>query len=62
MKYRVEVGSFCTRYVGRNIIVNAKNEDEAAKKALNKFLEKEIKLSTCSDPGLPQVDSIIKIP
>lgn len=29
-KYKVEVGSFCTRLVQRKIVVSAKNEEEAA--------------------------------
>ena len=58
MKYRIEVGSFCTRMVTRHIMVYAKDETEASQKAINKFIEEEFKLSTASDAGSPQVDFI----
>jgi len=58
MKYSVEVGSFCTRFVKRTITVNAKDENEAGLKAIDKFVEQENKLANASDVGSPQVDSI----
>ncbi len=58
MKYRCEVGSFCTRMVTRHITVYAQNNDEAAEKAKDKFVEIEMRLPSSSDAGTPQVDSI----
>jgi len=58
MKYRVEVGSFCTRMVTRTIMVNANNKEEASTKAIEKFIDKELKLPTYCDFGSPQVDFI----
>lgn len=61
MKYKCDVGSFCTRFVKRNITVNAKNEDEAAEKAKDKFIKMEFRLRCSSDPGTPQVDCIEEV-
>ena len=60
-KYRVEVGSFVTRMVTRHITVNAKNEEEAEQKALDKYYELEMALANSSDAGSPQVDFIEEI-
>ena len=61
MKYKVEVGSFCTRFVKRNVYVNAKNEEEAAEKAIDRFIDLEMQLDSSNDPGTPQVDSIQEV-
>jgi len=61
-KYRVEVGSFVTRFVQRKITVHADNEKEAGDKALEKFLETEAMLVNSNDPGEPQVDGIELMP
>ncbi len=61
MKYRAEVGSFCTRFIKRTITVSAKNEEEARQKAIDKFWEIEYKLPNASDAGSPQVDEIEQI-
>lgn len=61
MKYKVEVGSFCTRFVKRTITVNAKNEVEASEKAIAKYIDKEQQLNCCNDFGTPQVDSVEEI-
>ena len=58
MKYRVEVGSFCTRMVTRTITVSANNEEEASTKAIDKFIDKECKLPSYCDFGSPQVDFV----
>lgn len=60
-KYRVEVGSFVTRFVGRHFTVTAQNKDEARQKAIEKYKQMEMKLSSSVDSGSPQVDKIIKI-
>lgn len=57
-KYKVEVGSFCTRLVQRKIIVNAKNEDEAAMKAIDKYKDMEADIASSVDFGEPRVDFI----
>lgn len=57
-KYRVEVGSFVTRFVQRKITVHAGSENDARDKALEKFLEIEAMLPNSNDPGEPQVDDI----
>lgn len=61
MKYKVEVGSFCTRFVKRNVYVNAKNEEEAAEKAIDRFIDLEMQSDSSNDPGTPQVDSIQEV-
>lgn len=58
MKYRVEVGSFCTRMTVRKITVNAKDETEAGQKAIDKFIALEQKVSGSVDFGEPQVDFV----
>lgn len=61
MKYRAEVGSFCTRYIERKITVYAKDEEEARQKAIDKFWGLEYKLPNSNDAGSPQVDEIKQI-
>lgn len=61
MKYKVEVGSFCTRFIKRNITVNANSEEKAMEKAIDKFKDKEMELANYSDFGTPQADSIEKV-
>lgn len=61
MKYKVELGSFVTKLVTRKIIVHAKSEAEAAGKAINKFIEIEMKDGTVNDAGEPHIDFINKI-
>ena len=61
MKYRVEVGSFCTRFVQRTITVHAGDEAEAADKAIRKFEELEYKLKNADDAGSPQADWVEQI-
>lgn len=58
MRYKVEVGSFCTRYVKRTVTIHANSETEASEKAINKFIDKEMQLVSSVDPGTPQVDCI----
>lgn len=60
-EYRVEVGSFVTRFVVRNFTVTARSEDEARRKAIEKYDRIEMKLPSSVDSGSPQVDKIIKI-
>lgn len=57
-KYKVEVGSFCTRLVQRKIIVSAKNEEEAATKAIDKYRDMEAEIASFVDCGEPRVDFI----
>lgn len=57
-KYKVEVGSFVTRFVQRTITIKAKNEDEAASKAIKKFIDREMALSNSHDPGSPHADFV----
>lgn len=57
-KYKVEVGSFCTRLVQRKIIVFAKNEEEAATKAIDKYRGMEAEIASSVDCGEPRVDFI----
>ena len=59
-KYKIEVGSFSTRFVQRHLMVYAKDEAEARKKAIDLYLEKEIEAGSV-DPGEPRVDEIIRI-
>lgn len=61
MKYKVEVGSFCTRLVQRKLTVNAKNEEEAAKKAIQLFEKMEAEISSSIDSGEPRADEIIPL-
>lgn len=58
MKYKVEVGSFCTRLVQRKLNINAKSEEEAAEKAIQLFEKIEAEISSSIDSGEPRVDSI----
>lgn len=58
MKYKVEVGSFCTRFIGRIITVKAKDEEEAKTKAINEYVKRESKLASSNDIGNIQVDFI----
>jgi len=60
MKYKVNVGSHVTRYIERNITVYAKDEDEATEKAIDKYIEMELKLVSV-DAGEPQINSIEEI-
>lgn len=57
-KYKVEVGSFCTRLVQRKITVNAKNEDETVLKAIDKYKDLEADIASSVDCGEPRVDYI----
>jgi len=61
VKYKVEVGSFCTRLITRTITVNAKSEDEARRKAIDEYWKKEQQLANSVDVGEPRVDSINEI-
>lgn len=61
MKYKVEVGSFCTRLITRTITVNADNQIEASQKAIDKFIDKEQQLANSNDFGDPKVDFIEEI-
>lgn len=61
MKYKVEVGSFCTRLIQRSITINANSESEAAEKAINKFIEIEMKLANSNDFGTPRVDFVEEV-
>jgi hypothetical protein len=58
MKYKVEVGSFCTRFIKRTITVNAKDEEEASSKAIDEYWKKEQQLPNSVDVGEPHADSI----
>lgn len=58
MKYKCVVGSFCTRMITRTITVNAKTEEEAMEKAIDKYTELEMRLDNSNDVGSPQVDEI----
>lgn len=60
-RYRVEVGSFVTRLVTRNITVVAENEYEAKQKAIRKYQQLEEELSNSVDSGSPQVDRISRV-
>lgn len=57
-KYRVEVGSFVTRFKTRKITVNAKSEEEAMAKAIDKYFKLEQAVTSSVDAGSPQVDFI----
>ena len=58
MKYKCDVGSFCTRFVSRQLTIYANTEEEAKEKAIDRFVEVEYKRGDASDAGSPQVDSI----
>lgn len=58
MKYRVAVGSFCTRLIMRTITVNAKDEEEASSKAIDEYFKKEENVPSSVDAGEPRVSSI----
>ena len=58
MKYRCEVGSFCTRLQVRHITVSANSPDEAEQKAIYKYWELEQAITGSVDAGSPQVDDI----
>lgn len=60
-KYKVEVGSFVTRLVIRDITVNAKNEEEARIKAIDKYIDLETKIESSVDFGSPKIDSLEKL-
>ena len=60
-KYHVEVGSFATRLVTRKFTITAQSEEEATEKAIDKYVQKEMRLLTSVDVGTPQVDQVIKI-
>ncbi len=59
MKYKVRVSSFCTRLVNRNLTVNAKNEEQAAEKAILLFEKNETNIQSSVDAGEPRVDKVI---
>ena len=61
MKYKVEVGSFCTRLIQRTITVQAKSEADASEKAIEKFIEIEMKLANSNDFGTPRVDFVEEV-
>ena len=61
MKYKVEVGSFCTRLITRTITVNAKDEEEASNKAIDEYWKKEQQLANSVDVGEPHVDFISEV-
>lgn len=58
MKFRVQVGSFCTRLITRHITVEAPDKETAREKAIDKFVKEEVKLSLSVDVGSPRVDSV----
>jgi hypothetical protein len=60
VKYKVELGSFCTRLITRKITVSAKDEHEAGQKAIDKFIELEQKASNSVDFGEPHIDFVDK--
>lgn len=60
-KYKVEVGSFCTRLVQRKIIVSAKSEDEATMKAIDKYKDLEADIASSVDCGEPRADYISEV-
>ena len=61
MKYKVEVGSFCTRFIKRTITVYADNETEARGKAIDEYWRKEQLLENSVDVGEPRIDFIEEI-
>jgi hypothetical protein len=44
--------------ITRTITVNAKTEEEAMEKAIDKYTELEMRLDNSNDVGSPQVDEI----
>ena len=60
-KYRVEVGAFVTRMTTRHITVNAKSEEEAKEKAIDRYYKLEQLIPSSVDAGSPQVDFIEKL-
>lgn len=60
-KYKVQVGSFCTRLVQRTITVYAKNEAEAEMKAIDKYEDMEKDISASVDSGEPIIDYIDRV-
>lgn len=61
MKYKVEVGSHVTRFVARNITVNAKNIEEAGQKAIDKYIDIELSLASSVDAGEPRIDFVEQV-
>jgi len=61
MKYKIQVGSYCTRLTQRTITVHADSEAEASKKAIDKFIDAEMQLVNSVDSGTPQVDFVEEI-
>lgn len=57
-KFEVEVGGFVTVFRQRKLIVFAKDEDEASRKAADKFVDLQSKSGDC-DEG--HVDSVQRI-
>lgn len=57
-KYKVEVGSFCTRLVQRKITVSAKSEEEAATKAIDRYKMLEADVAASVDCGEPRANFI----
>jgi hypothetical protein len=56
-KYKVEVGGFVSVYRQRTLIIHAENEEEASKKAIEKFIDfQQEKVGNMCDEG--QVNSI----
>ena len=59
MKYKIEVGSFVTRMITRNLVIHAKNEDEVKEKAIDKYREIENNLKNGGGVyGHVNIDSI----
>ena len=60
-KYEVEVGSLVTRLVTRKIKISAKSEEEAKAKAIDKYIDLELKVPSSVDAGSPRVDFINEV-
>lgn len=60
-KFRINVGSFVTRYNERNITVSAPDAESAEEKAIEKYIKTEYKLACSSDSGTPEVNDIEEI-
>ncbi len=60
MMYKVGVDSFCTRLVQRKLTVDAKDEAEAAEKAIQLFKKIEGKNPSSVDTGDPVVCEIVQ--
>jgi len=59
-KYKVEVGGFVSTYRKRTLTIHAENEEEASKKAIEKFIDfQQEKVGSMCDEG--QVNSIEEI-